>query len=649
MPFPLQEALSFSDHLLAGGFAFLFAVAGACVCGGSVFALISKFRAWESMDPRWDGLALRCAKTTRVLAAWAVCPLGLGLWVVMMARHPRMMEQLHSIFIAPALLGLLLFGLSLCFSHQYIASWGRDRHESRPRFAWGLVSAIGFWCAAAVLVSACAFSAHTGAWAAQPGLWNAFWNPAFPAAFLTWAAVSISAFGAFGLLYALARKDSAWRVALVHELGKWVVAGAAAGVLGWIWWGISLPESPNQKLAFWLIAAAVAAQTALGGAAYRWGVRDPEMWRRWHAVAASALVALLMAACGWVYAEAKGDFLIHQYMYRNGIIIEEAEDSNQTGLWNIVNLGEPLPAREELGAFGFRAQCMACHADWVKSQEPARLPRFRFKGDALRFLGEMRLKHPPYPLSAGAPEERRALAAYLETLITKSGRTLASRPEPPPAANPKPLARPAMVSKTSPEGAEKSPENPEAGKPEMMEKGAAVPVLPPPGAEQAPERAQEAGKSEKEERPMDSPAPPAASQDAKESQAQEPIGAAVSLTRSVDSQNTGTSREGEAVLITPSAPPNDAEDGAKTREAGKPEEGEEVPPVSSTPPGEGQDAGSGPEAKLPPEKESAAASATPLNHAQKNNPEYPGSVSAAPPAPPDDSQDAKRPEEKNSP
>ena len=579
MPFPFQEALSFSDHLLAAVVSFFFALAGACVCGGSVFALISKFRAWESMDPRWDGLALSCAKTTRDLAAWAVSPLGLGLWVVMMAQRPRMMEQLHSIFLGPALVGLFLFGLGLCFSQKYISSWGRDRHESRHHFAWGLFSAIGFWCAAVVLVSVCAFSVHTGAWGAQPVLSNAFWNPAFPALFLMWAAVSISAFGAFGLLYAATRKDSAWRVALVHELGKWMVAGAATGVLGWIWWGISLPESPNQKLVFWLVAAAIAAQTALGGIAYRWGVRDPEKQGRRHAGVVSALVVFLMAVCGWVYAEAKGNFLIHQYMYRNGMIIEEAVGSNQTGLWNIVNLGEPMPAQEELGTFSFRAQCMACHADWVKTQDPARLPRFRLKGDALRFLGEMRAKHPPYPLLAGAPEERRALAAYLERLVTKSGRTLGKRPEPPAAKS---------------KGAGKRSENPEASKPGMMEKG--VPVLPPPDAAQSPKGTQEAKAPENENRPIGSPAPPPAAPSAK-----------------------------------------------------KPAEAGSASPVSSSPLGEGQDAGSDPEAKMPPEKESAAASTTPLNDAQNHNPEYGESVSVAPSSPPDDSQGAQKPEEKNSP
>ena len=513
MPFPFQEALSFSDHLLAAGLYFLFALTGACVCGGSVFTLIAGSRASESMDPRWDGLALLCAKTTRALAAGAACPLALALWVVMMAQRPRMMEQLHSIFLAPALFGLLLFGVGLCCSHQYIASWGRERHESRLHFAWGLISAIGFWCAAAVLASVCAFSVHTGAWVANPALWNALWNPAFPAALLTWTAVAMSLFGAFGLLYAASRKDGAWRAALAHELGRWMVGGAAAGVLGWLWWGISLPESANQKLVFWLVAVAVAATAALGGIAYRWGVREPESRHGLHAGAASALVVLLTAVCGWAYVEAKGNFQIHRYMYGNGIIIDEAEDSKRTGLWNIVNLGEPAPAQTELGAFGFRAQCMACHADWVKPQDPARLPRFRLKGDALRFLGEMRAKHPPYPLLAGTPEERRALAAYLETLIAKSGRTLASRPEPPPVGS-KPAASPAMVSKPSPEGAEKQFEKPEANKTEEMEGSAAVPALPPSGAAQAPERTREAKAPEKEDRPLDSPAPPAAAPDA---------------------------------------------------------------------------------------------------------------------------------------
>ncbi len=486
--------------------------------------------------------------------------------------------------------------------------------------AWGILSAVGFWSAAAVLVSVCAFSAHTGAWAAKPTLWNAFWNPAFPAVFLTWAAVSILTFGAFGLLYAASRKDSAWRVALVHELGKWMVAGAVTGVLGWIWWGVSLPESENRNLVIGLVAAALAAQAVLGSIAYRWGVRDPEKRHRRHAYAASLLVVFLLATSGWVYVEAKGNFQIHQYMYRNGMIIEEAEDANRTGLWNSVNLGEPLPEQGELGAFSFRAQCMACHADWVKPRDPARAPGFKFEGDALRFLGEMRTKHPPYPHLAGAPEERSALAVYLETLIAKSGRTLASRPGPAPAGK-KPVVRPAVVSKTSPGDAEKSTENAEVRKVDEEEEGAAVPVLKPSGA------AQDAGKS----------------------QQQEQVDSAVSSTRPSDAQDAVPPVREEA-NITPSAPPNNVEDGAKALDAGKPEEGGDVSTVSSSPPDEGQDTGSDPDAKMPPEKERADASPAPVNGATDvKSPGDGESVSAAPSPPPDDSQDAKKPEEKNSP
>ncbi|MDE0332186.1 MAG: hypothetical protein OXL41_09995 [Nitrospinae bacterium] len=595
MPFPFQEALSFSDHLLAGGLALLFVIAGACVCGGSVFTLLAGSRASESMDPRWDDLALLCAKTTRALAGWVTCPLGLGLWVVMMAQRPRMMEQLHSVFLVPALLGLLLFASGLCFSHQYIASWGRGLHENRFHLPWGVFSSIGYWCAAAVLVSACAFSMNTGEWIAKPTLWNAFWNPAFPVVFITGVAISISTFGAFGLLYAATRKDSAWRVALVEDLGKWMLAASVVGVFGWIWWGILMPEGANRNPVFWGIAAAVAATAALGAISYRWGVHEPGARHRLHAGAASALVVIMAAAFGWVYVETKGNFQIHRYMYRNGIIIEEAEGSHQTGLWNIVNLGEPMPAQEELGAFSFRAQCMACHQNWTNLRDPSRTPRFRYEGEALRFLGEMRLKHPPYPLLAGAPEERRALAAYLETLIVKSGGTLASRPEPP-RAEPKPSVRPAVVSKPSSESAEDRTGASKVSEKEAGGESKVVPVLPPLHTEQAPDRGKEAGVPEKEGRPIGSPAPP------------------------------------------PAAP-----------SANKPGEAGSVSRVSSSPPSNGQDAKSASGAKMPPEEERAAASTTPLNDAQNITPEYGESVSAEPSAPPNDSQDAKKPEEKNSP
>ena len=701
MSFPFQEALTLADHLLAAGFSFFFALASACVCGGSVFTLVAKFHGSESMDPRWDELALRCAKTTRALAGWVACPLGLGLWVVTMAQRPRMMEQLHSIFITPALLGLLLFLSGFCFLGRYIALWGRGSHESRLHFVWGLLSVIGFWCAAAVLVSVCAFSIHTGGWVAEPGLSNAFWNPTFPSVFVTWAAISVLAFGAFGLLYAATRKDGPWRVALVHELGKWMVAGAVIGVLGWIWWGIRLPGGTNQQWVFWLMAVAVAAQAAMGGIAYRWGVRDPERRHRWHAGAASVLVVLLMVACGWVYVEAKGNFQIQQYMYRNGMIIEEAEISNRAGLWNFVNLGEPLPAQEELGAFSFRAQCMACHENWVKSEDPSRTPRFRFEGDALRFLGEIGSKHPPYPLFAGTPEERRALAAYLEAMIAKSGRTLASRPEPPPATQ-KPAVRPAMVPKTSTRGVEKRAEVPKSNMHEVQKETA--PEIK--KEIQAAAKAQGTPEVKEKSGTTISPDLSKAAQSVKKSQEQEQAGSAVSSTRSRDIsiQDAKISKKEGAVSIAPSGPPSTPQ-GAK-----KPEEKSGVLPVSPSQPDDGQDAKGAQDAKKPPEEDSGVtASPAPSNAAQdadskksqdmkksdegrkastapsgarddrqdagslqdigisekpesaasspapsidaKNNksPDDGESVSAAPSSVPSDPQDAKKPEEKNSP
>lgn len=430
MSFPFQESLSIADHLRAAGLAFFFAASAACVLGGSLVMLAAEFHGRESMDPRWDALARRCARLVRASAAWGVCPSGGALWLFAIARQPRMMEQLHAIFIVPALLGLSAFFLGFFFLNLYGASWGAGRREDPSHFTRGVLAASCFWLAAVPLASIRAFASRPGAWTAQPGLWSAFWNPTFLPTFAAWAAASLLAFGAVGWLYAAARRDGAWRAALTHRLGGWMAAASALGVPALLWWGARLPEEAAGGISLRLMIAAVALAAALGALGYFRGVRRPEGEQRPFAFAASALAFLLMAALGWILAEARGNFWIHGYMYRNGVIIEEAEAISRSGLWRFENPGRPPPEEERLGAFVFRAQCAACHGDWAEPADASGAPEFRARGEALRFLEEMRSGHPWYPLFAGAIEERYALASWLEKVIEKAGGTLAPPPSP---------------------------------------------------------------------------------------------------------------------------------------------------------------------------------------------------------------------------
>ena len=322
------------------------------------------------------------------LGGVGVCPWVLPL-VVMMAQAPADGTTPFDYSGFPPLLVLLLFGLGLCISGRYISIWERGRHESRLHLAWGVLSASAFECAGR-LVSVCFFSAHTGAWAAKPTLWNAFWNPAFPAVFLTWAAVSILTFGAFGLLYAASRKDSAWRVALVHELGKWMVAGAVTGVLGWIWWGVSLPESENRNLVIGLVATAVAAQAVLGPP-HSDGASGPEKRQRRHACAASC--CRFPAGDKWVvYVEAREISRSTSICIERNLIMRSG-DANQ-GFVEFRHLGEP-PGAGGTRRIQFPCACRPAMRIGEAAGPPG--PGVKFEGDALRFLGEMRTKHPPYP------------------------------------------------------------------------------------------------------------------------------------------------------------------------------------------------------------------------------------------------------------
>ncbi len=459
----LQEPISLAHQLAAAGLGLLFAAVLSCVLGGVLFVLIAAFQSRQSMDPRWSDLSMRCVRFTRA-AAWASPLFGLAFWVVVMTAYPRMMEQLHSIFLAPALLGLAGFALGFCFLVRYESCLRARGVGVRFPFTWGILAALGFWGAAAVLVSLCAFSADAGAWPAQPSLVRALWNPTFPATLVTWGAVSVSVFGAFGLAYAGAQRDRAWRVVLVEAWARWQVAASAVGVLGWMWWGVSLPGGANRTLVVWL-AVGISAKVALGVLAWWWGLRSPAGSQRLSGCVVSVLAVFLVVACGWVLVEARGNFQIRGYVYRNGLTIEEVESARISGLWRLAHPDRPLPGEEEIGAFSFRAQCMTCHADWVGG----RTPGFGVRGEAAAFIERMGEAHPAYPLFAGTSEERHALANYIEGLIARSGRALAPPPAPPSARREPESpgdAAPANVPRTKePAQAEEQPETKQTNAP----------------------------------------------------------------------------------------------------------------------------------------------------------------------------------------
>ena len=79
------------------------------------------------------------------------------------------------------------------------------------------------WCAAGILVSVAPFRCTRARGCAARPL-ERFLESHFPRRLPDVGGGFDIDLRRFGLLYALARKDSAWRVALVHELGKWVVA-----------------------------------------------------------------------------------------------------------------------------------------------------------------------------------------------------------------------------------------------------------------------------------------------------------------------------------------------------------------------------------------------------------------------------------------
>jgi hypothetical protein len=455
------------------------------MAGGSVFMLLAHRRGMESIDPRWEQLARRMASWIFNLIFSGLALAGVSLWLVFIFVHPRAVAHLHRIFSGALFPGLVLLLIGVVCLALYYFRWESWRESSTRHFQLGLVATVCLWLAAAIPVSVKSFMLTSGNWPTSGALWRAVFNPSFIPAFYLWAAISLIVAGIAGLLFAMRQKDDLWRNAIVQGVGA-VTAGAAlaASVACLAWLFVlsiagNLDGFGNEVPPVYFGAGAAIIAVELSVLLVLTAVRKPQGFGKVLCSVAVVSVVIILVGVQWVQEKSQGAYLIHKYMYRNGILVSEVERLKEGGLWKPAAWmpeAKETPQGGALGAFSFKVQCRSCHAVWEKADSSAGMPAFEFEGDALLYLDKIDSHHPYFPLFAGSNDEKLEVAAYLESLVKKSGVSLASRPVGPPAdaAKGKPSVSKPPQAKDSAAGAptsapEAKSDSPLSGPKEKME------------------------------------------------------------------------------------------------------------------------------------------------------------------------------------
>jgi cytochrome c553 len=267
------------------------------------------------------------------------------------------------------------------------------------------------------------FMLTPGRWLESRAFWDGFFNPLYWPSLVLRTGIALMLAGAYGWLVATRLPRSGGRAVLVRYLALWGVAGVSVAGVGFAWWAANIPAEagalifPADGLLRMTHVLGLVALGLLAVLLVVVGFLAPRAFGVTAGILAVVLAGTYFGAYERVREGSRKPYIIHGYMYSNGVRVDEVDRLNREGIltkarWAGVGLAA---APTSLGQQVFRAQCQMCHSlngylairPLVAGQDAEGLAAL---------LEALRAGRPGMPPVVGTDEEIKALAEYLVLL-----------------------------------------------------------------------------------------------------------------------------------------------------------------------------------------------------------------------------------------
>ncbi len=435
MDYPFFE-VALGGGVLMGVVAVSHVIVSHFAIGGGLVIAVTETLAVRRGDFELRELARRSSLMLILVSTIFGAISGVGIWVVAGLVAPATISALIRTYVWGWAIEWVFFIVEIVAALVYYATW--DKIAKRTHVAIGWLYFVTAYLSMVVINGIITFQLTPGRWLETGRFWDGFFNPTYwPGLALRTGIVLLMAV-AFMVFPAL-KAAVADRPRLLRYLGWWLVAGVAIAYSGYRWWEAALPdpvralflgEAPGlatladtRGFLLWALAAALALGALLMVAAPR--------------VMRAPLAAVLMIACFAFFGGyerlregVRKPFLIHDYMFSNGVLVSEIERLNQEGSLSKARWAAHQAANdpESVGRAVFLAQCASCHTlDGYQAIRPLVDPDFIeanlwalwAQGEeytAGEAVDKAALDYPFMPPFVGTEEELEALAAYLSSL-----------------------------------------------------------------------------------------------------------------------------------------------------------------------------------------------------------------------------------------
>jgi mono/diheme cytochrome c family protein len=440
MNYPIWD-IAIGGSVLMGLVAVTHVIVAHFAIGGGLVIAVTETLAVRRGDLEMRELARRSSLTLILVSTVFGAISGVGIWVVAGLISPATITALIRNYVWGWAIEWVFFFVEIAAALIYFGTWNKVSKRTHVKIIW--IYFIAAYLSLVVINGIITFMLTPGKWLDTRAFWDGFFNPTYWPGLVLRTGIALMMATAF-LVFAAMRAAPEARPRLARYLGLWLVIGVFVAYAGYRWWEAALPE-PVKSL-------------FLGSSPALAALADTRSFLLWSAAAALVLgvvflialpktarlvpaVLIMLAAFGFfggyerLREGARKPFLIHDYMFSNGLRVAEIPWVNEHGVLS----QSPWAAREAdpdpvlAGRQIFRAQCSSCHTvDGYQGilqllpDDPDMIMGVLYmmweQGEAYADLepggtvDKSTLTYPFMPPFVGTDEEMEALAAYLTDL-----------------------------------------------------------------------------------------------------------------------------------------------------------------------------------------------------------------------------------------
>ena len=337
--------------------------------GGGLLIAVAETLSVRRGDRELRELARRSSLVLILISTVFGAISGVGIWVVAGLISPAAISALIHNYVWAWAIEWVFFILEIVAALVYYTTW--DRISKGAHLLVGWLYFVGAYGSLVVINGIVTFMLTPGRWLQTHAFWDGFFNPTNWPSVVLRTGIALMMAAVFMVFPALRAPDEA-RPRLLRFLGWWLVAGTLLAWGGYRWWEAALPEGVR---ALFLGSAPLLAKLAATRSLVLWTlaltlllalvllVGLPRLMRGALAVVVAASAFAAFAGYERVREGVRKPFLIHGYLFTNGLLVERIAEIGHEGVlaesgWAALEAGDDPVS---MGRQVFRVECSACH------------------------------------------------------------------------------------------------------------------------------------------------------------------------------------------------------------------------------------------------------------------------------------------------